>query len=346
MAPGAHVNVVGSSYDGPREIDDALVARARFFGDSKESVRAQGAEFRHALNSGAVSDSHLIGEIGEVLLGKVVGRKSDADITLYKSLGPYHPGYRCRRIHLSSIESARPMSPFKHLAAARLPAPGWSQVSLPARARKCSDQKLAVSTLTAASEFTPVSQEPRRFRSVTKHEIRVGGKAIVFDAIAGDTILRDMAGRPQASIFSFSYIRTNGASPDRPVLFVFNGGPGSASLWIHMGAIGPRRVVLDKEVDPSNTPPFGLEDNPYSILDVADLVFIDPVGTGFSRPAEGVDPKIFWGVDEDADSVAQFIELWLGEHGRWNSRKYVLGEKLWHDACRCPAKGPDGQSGL
>lgn len=87
IAPGAHINVVGSSYDGPREIDDALVAASRFYGDSSDSVRAQGAEFRHALNSGAVGESHLIGEIGEVLLGTVVGRQSDTDITIYKSLG-------------------------------------------------------------------------------------------------------------------------------------------------------------------------------------------------------------------------------------------------------------------
>lgn len=93
-----------------------------------------------------------------------------------------------------------------------------------------------------------------------------------------------------------------------------------------MGAIGPRRVILDADVNPSNVPPFGLEDNPNSILDVADLVFIDPVGTGFSVPLNGTDPKTFWGVDEDADSVAQFIELWLSEHGRWNAPKYVLGE--------------------
>lgn len=84
---GAHVNVVGSSFDGPREIDDALVAMSRFYADSAPSVRAQGAEFRHALNSGAVMESHLLGEIGDVLLGTVAGRQSDTDITIYKSLG-------------------------------------------------------------------------------------------------------------------------------------------------------------------------------------------------------------------------------------------------------------------
>jgi carboxypeptidase C (cathepsin A) len=187
-------------------------------------------------------------------------------------------------------------------------------------------QELAVSTYPIEHGRQEGAGPLIPYRSVTQHEMRIRGAAVTYEAIAGDTILRDMQGQPQAHIFSFSYLRTNAESADRPVLFVFNGGPGSASLWIHMGAIGPRRVVLDSDVDPSNTPPFGLEDNPNSVLDVADMVFIDPVGTGFSRPADGVDPKAFWGVDEDAEATAQFIELWLSEHGRWNSPKYVLGE--------------------
>ncbi len=172
----------------------------------------------------------------------------------------------------------------------------------------------------------PVAAEPAPYRCVTEHSFTANGETVSYKAIAGDTWLRDMDGKPTASIFSFSYLRTDVQDGARPVVFVFNGGPGSASIWIHMGAIGPRRVVLDADVNPSNVPPFGLEDNPNSILDVADLVFIDPVGTGFSVPLEGTDPKSFWGVDEDAESIAQFIELWLSEHGRWNSPKYVLGE--------------------
>ena len=191
------------------------------------------------------------------------------------------------------------------------------------------DQTLAVSSpIAAVEDFSADARysEVEPYRSVTQHEMRIEGKTVAYEAIAGDTVLRDMQGNPRASIFSFSYLRTDVPTSGRPVLFIFNGGPGSASLWIHMGAIGPRRVVLDKDVDPSNTPPFGVEDNPNSILDAADLVFIDPVGTGFSRAANGVDPKAFWGVDEDAESVAEFIELWLSEHGRWNAPKYVLGE--------------------
>lgn len=164
------------------------------------------------------------------------------------------------------------------------------------------------------------------FRRVTQHSLFLNGDEVAYSAVAGETWLRDLDGAPTASIFSFSYLRTDVMSDRRPVVFVFNGGPGSASIWLHMGAIGPRRVVLGADVNPPNVPPFGLEDNPHSLLDAADLVFIDPVGTGFSVPLNGTDPKAFWGVDEDAEAVAQFIELWLSEHGRWNSPKYVLGE--------------------
>ncbi|HEX7947915.1 MAG TPA: hypothetical protein VF495_24830 [Phenylobacterium sp.] len=93
-----------------------------------------------------------------------------------------------------------------------------------------------------------------------------------------------------------------------------------------MGVVGPRRVALDQEGNPSNTPPFGLVDNPKTLLDVADLVFVDPVGTGWSRVIGKGAPADFWGVDEDADTIAQFIELWLTEHQRWNAPKYVMGE--------------------
>lgn len=174
------------------------------------------------------------------------------------------------------------------------------------------------------AEIAPGGRQP--YRSVTEHSVRIGGKEIDYAAIAGETILYATQGAPIGSIFSFSYIKNNPADSSRPVLFIFNGGPGAASIWLHMGAVGPKRVVLDNEVNPSNTPPFGVTDNPNSVLDVADLVFIDPVGTGFSQPAGEGTTADFWGVDEDANAVAQFIELWLTEHGRWNSPKYVMGE--------------------
>jgi len=172
----------------------------------------------------------------------------------------------------------------------------------------------------------PVEPLPAPKRFVTKHTTTVKGQKIAYTAIAGETYLYNRAAEPIGSIFSFSYLKDGPADPKRPVLFVFNGGPGSSSLWLHMGAVGPRRVVLDQEVNPSNTPPFGITDNPYSLIDVADLVFIDPVGTGWSKVLGKGTTADFWGVDEDADTVSQFIELWLTEHRRWNAPKFIMGE--------------------
>ncbi len=166
---------------------------------------------------------------------------------------------------------------------------------------------------------------PEVKRFVTRHALKINGASLAYTAVAGETHLFNRAGDPIGSIFSFSYLADT-KDPHRPVMFVFNGGPGSSSIWLHMGVVGPRRTQLDREVNPSNTPPFGLIDNPLTLLDVADLVFIDPVGTGWSRViGKGVNAD-FWGVDEDADSVAQFIEAWLTEHKRWNAPKYVMGE--------------------
>ena len=111
----------------------------------------------------------------------------------------------------------------------------------------------------------------------------------------------------------------------RPITFAFNGGPGSASIWLHMGALGPRRVVVsDGHYAPP--PPVQLVDNEYSILDVTDLVMIDPVGTGFSKPVGDAKGEDFWGVDQDIESVGDFIRRYTTENGRWGSPKYVLGE--------------------
>jgi carboxypeptidase C (cathepsin A) len=191
---------------------------------------------------------------------------------------------------------------------------GWAYFSKPV------DQKKTE----AAASVAPEGSIP--YRVTTKHSVEIGGKTIAYKVIAGETFLVNAKGAPIGSVFSFSYFRTNPADASRPVLFVFNGGPGAASVWLHMGVVGPRRLVLDSEINPSNVPPFGVADNPHSVLDVADIVFIDPVGTGFSRIVGEGTPADFWGVDEDANSVAQFIELWLTEYGRWNSPKFIMGE--------------------
>lgn len=205
-------------------------------------------------------------------------------------------------------------------AAAQAPPPAAPPAPAPANAGPFS---IPLSRPTAPGPVEPLPA-PQRF--VSKRTITVKGQRVAYTAIAGETYIYNRAAEPIGSIFSFSYIRDGVKDPNRPVMFVFNGGPGSSSLWLHMGAVGPRRVVLDQEVNPSNVPPFGVTDNPNSLIDVADLVFIDPVGTGWSKVIGKGTTADFWGVDEDADSVAQFIELWLTEHGRWNAPKFVMGE--------------------
>ncbi len=165
---------------------------------------------------------------------------------------------------------------------------------------------------------------PRRF--VTDHRVIIKGKPIEYRATAGETCITNVHGEPVARIFSFDYVKQGPREPTRPVLFVFNGGPGSASIWLHMGILGPKRVELTPEVNPANTPPFGLVDNPHSLLDIADIVFIDPVGTGFSQAVGNATTADFAGVDVDAESISRFVELWLTRNGRWNARKYLVGE--------------------
>src|SRR5262245_8613994 len=159
-----------------------------------------------------------------------------------------------------------------------------------------SDKPIAFSDLPA----------PRQF--VTRHKATIRGKSLSYTATAGETYITNTWGEPIASFFSFAYVKDDPVDAKRPVMFVFNGGPGSSSLWLHMGVLGPKRVKLDQEVNPSNTPPFDVSNNVFSVLDTTDLVFIDPVGTGFSHAVGNAKDTDFASVDADADSVARFIE--------------------------------------
>ncbi|WP_291141023.1 S10 family peptidase [Flavobacterium sp. UBA7680] len=160
----------------------------------------------------------------------------------------------------------------------------------------------------------------------TKHTIDINGKPLNFTAIADEIFLKNDDNKVIASVFSFSYIKQNKSKEVRPVIFIFNGGPGSSSIWLHLSSIAPWKVKLTPEINSSNIPPFGLESNTDCLLDVADLVFIDPVGTGFSRIISPGTPQDFYGVDQDAESMAQFIEKWLIKNNRWNSPKFLIGE--------------------
>lgn len=169
--------------------------------------------------------------------------------------------------------------------------------------------------------------EPRSF--VTRHTGRFGGETVAYTATAGETYLRDDKGEPSASIFSFAYLKDGVKDPaTRPVTFLWNGGPGSSSIWLHMGSMGPRRVAVPSDAQPAGSPPYTVEDNEGALLDATDLVFVDPVGTGFSHALGKHQDKEFWGLNADADSVADFIRAWLTANKRWASPKYLAGESF------------------
>ncbi len=163
--------------------------------------------------------------------------------------------------------------------------------------------------------------------SVTKHTLILkNGRTVNYVATSGYMLLETEEGKDKARMFYTAYIKdgvTNTA--ERPITYTFNGGPGSSSVWLHMGALGPKRIMM-KDDGASMAPPYQVTDNDYSWLDYTDLVFIDPVMTGYSRPAEGVDKKEFLGYKEDIESVGQFIQLYTSKNGRWASPKYLAGE--------------------
>ncbi len=169
-------------------------------------------------------------------------------------------------------------------------------------------------------------KDVRDVLSTTSHTLRVGSKTLEFTARAGTIILRDDEGEPRASFFTVAYTM-NGVDPaTRPVIFTFNGGPGSSSVWLHMGAFGPKRVVYRDDEGRAAAPPYRIVDNEDSLLDVADLVFIDPVTTGYSRAIPAANAKKFHGFEADIESVGEVIRLWTTRNTRWLSPKYLAGE--------------------
>lgn len=167
---------------------------------------------------------------------------------------------------------------------------------------------------------------------VTRHTVVIGGQEVAYTATAGTLILReedDKEGKgaaPKAEIFFVAYTRDDIADAGtRPVTFSFNGGPGSSSVWLHLGVLGPRRVLLpDDPVAPP--PPYQLVDNEYALLDATDLVFIDPVTTGYSRTIPEEKPEQFHDFQKDIESVGEFIRLYTTRYKRWRSPKFLIGE--------------------
>ncbi|MFM7035735.1 MAG: S10 family peptidase [Planctomycetia bacterium] len=197
------------------------------------------------------------------------------------------------------------------LAPARADEPGAE-----AQPDKASAAKQPVATLPDASQ-PPV---------ITEHALTIGGHELAYKAEAGMLPLLKEDGGPRASIFYVAYtLSTEADAARRPIMFCFNGGPGAAAVWLHLGGLGPRRAKVnpDGSLPP---PPFELVANEHTILPACDLVFIDPVSTGFSRAAKDEKPEQFFGKDPDIAAMAEFIRLYTTRHARWRSPKYLCGE--------------------
>jgi carboxypeptidase C (cathepsin A) len=164
--------------------------------------------------------------------------------------------------------------------------------------------------------------------SETEQRVVIAGKTINYKAVAGNLILKDEKCAPKASVFFINYTNETEEDPalktNRPITFCFNGGPGSSSVWLHLGVLGPKRVRLTDNGEA--LPPYYLVDNEYSLLDKTDLVFIDPISTGYSHAIPQDDSKKYHGVDEDINLTAEFIQQYLSRYNRWESPKFILGE--------------------
>lgn len=169
-------------------------------------------------------------------------------------------------------------------------------------------------------------ESPREEKVETFHKIKLNGKEISYKATAGTLLLKKEDGAPKGSVFYIAYTKDGGDAPSsRPLTFSFNGGPGSSSVWLHLGLLGPRRILMGNEGQ-ALKPPYRLVENEYSLLDQSDLVFIDPISTGYSRATSGEKPEQFHGLEKDIESVGEFIRLYTTREKRWSSPKFLIGE--------------------
>src|SRR5579864_3571169 len=220
-------------------------------------------------------------------------------------------------------------------------APQSQQQQKKAAAQKQSQQPKPEEPSAKTAEPTPPQPEPKAGEDkdkkeehydmtevapvVTHHQISVDGKLLKYSATAGRLPIKRGDGRIEAEMFYVAYTLDGQEVARRPLTFAFNGGPGSASIWLHMGALGPRRVVLQPDgfMPPA---PYRMEDNPYTLLDKSDLVLVDAIGTGFSRAADGELMKKFWGVKGDIEAFSEFIRLYITRNERWSSPLFLFGE--------------------
>lgn len=191
------------------------------------------------------------------------------------------------------------------------------------------DKKEAAGKPEAGKEEKPKGDKPEdksEKKTSTDHSLMINGQKVDFTATAGMLSLKDGEGKVTADIFYIAYTKKGVADPaSRPLTFSFNGGPGSSSVWMHLGLLGPKRVKL-RDDGFAVPPPYQLVENEFSLLDETDLVFIDPVGTGYSRASKPDEAKNFYGVNEDARSIAEFIRLYITKNTRWPSPKFLIGE--------------------
>lgn len=179
----------------------------------------------------------------------------------------------------------------------------------------------------SAAEEKQVKPVPDAFEVASEHQGTFDGNRLEYGAVVANIILKNQQGEAYAEAVTTSYV-ADGAGPNRPVTFVFNGGPGSASTWLHMGLMGPKRVRVPSDAADAGLPPYKIEDNPLALLDLTDLVFIDPVGTGFSRLVGVGEAKDVYGLEEDARSVAEIVREWVRREGRWNAPVFIAGESF------------------
>jgi len=203
---------------------------------------------------------------------------------------------------------------------------GWLLTALLASAEAQEPGKKIAPAKDAPAKEAPRAEPGKDHLATTRHSITVNGKKLDYEAIAGTLALKDDDGKARANYFFVAYHRLGDLpAAKRPLAFVFNGGPGSSAVWLHLGVIGPKRVLLE-EKGKTLAPPYRLVDNDATTLEQADLVFLDPVSTGFSRPAPGVDGKQFHGVQEDVAANAAFIRQYVTRYQRWDSPKFLIGE--------------------
>lgn len=190
--------------------------------------------------------------------------------------------------------------------------------------RPGAEQATPIQMPAQATTAAPRGPAPEEKSVVTKHQGRFGGVQMDYTATTATYVIRSDDGSPKATMFFVAYTKDGADAAKRPLSFVYNGGPGSASFWTHMG-LGPKRVVLTD--DGHGMPaPYSIVDNGDSFLDATDMVFVDAIGTGFSRPVAGENPAQFYGVSQDAQYFADFIYQYLTRNERWQSPKFLIGE--------------------